>query len=210
MATILCGSGSGEKKTLQPKERDDEARDLWLEAVPKLAASRLVFIDETCGWLGLTRLYARIVGGARVADTTPRRRKGKVSLMAAVTTQGMNPNACLIHEGSVNSAAFLQYVTHVLVPTLNAGQVVVMDNFTIHHNHEVRKRIEAVGCELLYLPTYSPDYNPIEHLFAKLKAFLRRLRADTVPDLLQAFADAVLTVTEDDAKNAFVHCGYLS
>ena len=67
-----------------------------------------------------------------------------------------------------------------------------------------------MGCELLYLPTYSPDYNPIEHLFAKLKAFLRRLRADTVPDLLQAFADAVLTVTEDDAKNAFVHCGYLS
>ena len=145
----MCGSGSGEKKTLQPKERDDEARDLWLEAVPKLAASRLVFIDETCGWLGLTRLYARIVGGARVADTAPRRRKGKVSLLAAVTLEGMNPKACLVHEGSVDRAAFLSYIEYALIPTLRAGQVVVMDNFTIHHNSKVRELIEAAECELL-------------------------------------------------------------
>ncbi len=175
-----------------------------------MAASRLVFVDETGGWLGLTRLYARVLGGTRVKDTAPRRRKGKVSLIAAVTTQGMNPNACLVHEGSVNRVAFLQYIERVLIPTLKAGQIVVMDNFTIYHNHKVRELIEDAKCELLYLPTYSPDLNPIEHLFAKLKAFLQKLRPETVPDLIRAFEQAVLTVTQVDAKNAFHHCRYLS
>lgn len=95
----------------------------------KEATSHLVFVDETGGWLGMTRLYARVVGGARVEDTAPKRRKGKVSLIAAVTTQGMS-DACVVHEGSVDSAAFLEYVEHALVPTLKAGQIVIMDNFT--------------------------------------------------------------------------------
>lgn len=85
-----------------------------------------------------------------------------------------------------------------------------MDNFTVHHNGKVRELIEAAGCELLYLPTYSPDFNPIEHLFAKLKAFLKKLRPDTVTDLIRAFEKAVLTVTQQDAKNAFELCCYLS
>lgn len=183
---------------------------MWLEAVLKLDADKLVFLDETGGWLGMTRLYGRTLGGARVYDTAPKRRKGKVSVIAAVTNQGVNPKACLVHEGSVDSTAFLSYVEHALVPTLTAGQVVVMDNFTVHHNHKVRKLIEAAGCELRYLPTYSPDYNPIEHLFAKLKAFVRKLRSDTVPNLIRAFEDAILTVTKDNAQNAFAHCDYLS
>lgn len=85
-----------------------------------------------------------------------------------------------------------------------------MDNFTIHHNSKVKALIEARGCELLYLPTYSPDFNPIEHLFAKLKAFIRRCRPDTVETLIQAFQDAALSVTPTDAQNAFRHCGYSS
>ena len=170
----------------------------------------MVFVDEAGGWLGLTRLYARIVGGARIEDTAPKRRKGKVSLIAAVSTQGMNPRACLVFDRSVDRAAFLTYIEHSLVPTLKAGQIVIMDNFTIHHNHKVRELIEDAECELLYLPTYSPDFNPIEHLFAKIKAWLKKQRADTVPELKQAFEDAVLTVTQDDAQNAFEHCGYLS
>lgn len=195
---------------MQAQERDDQAREAWLASVLKLAASRLVFVDETGGWLGLTRLYARVVGGTRVVDTAPRRRKGKVSLLAAITIQGMNPAACFVHEGSVDSAAFLKYVEHALVPTLRTGQVVIMDNFTIHHNHKVRELIEAADCELLYLPTYSPDFNPIELLFAKLKALLKKRRPRTVPDLIQAFEKAVLSVTQADAKNAFTHCRYLS
>lgn len=85
-----------------------------------------------------------------------------------------------------------------------------MDNFTLHHNGKVKELIEAQDCTLLYLPTYSPDFNPIEHLFAKVKAFIRSLRPDAVDDLIQAFLDAVLSVTQDDAKNAFEHCNYSS
>ncbi len=183
---------------------------MWREAVLKLDTDKLVFLDETGGWLGMTRLYGRTLGGARVYDTAPKRRQGKVSVIAAVTNQGMNPKACLVHEGSVDRAAFLSYLEHALVPTLQVGQIVVMDNFTVHHNARVRELIEAAGCELRYLPTYSPDYNPIEHLFAKVKAFVRKLPSEAVPNLIQAFENAVLTVTEDNAKNAFTHCGYLS
>ena len=158
----------------------------------------------------MTRPYARVVGGARVFDTAPKRRKGKVSLMAAITNTGMDTQACLIHENSVDSAAFLSYIEHVLCPTLESGQVVIMDNFTIHHTSQVETLIEAKGCQLLYLPIYSPDFNPTEHLFAKLKAFIRKLSPNTVKELIQAFQAAVLSVTQDDARNAFRHCGYSS
>ncbi len=183
---------------------------MWLGTVAKLDADKLVFLDETGGWLGMTRLYGRVLGGARVFDTTPKRRKGKVSLIAAITNQGMKAEACLIHEANVDSAAFLSYIEHVLCPTLEPGQVVVMDNFTIHHNSRVKELLTAQGCEVLYLPTYSPDFNPIEHLFAKIKAFIRKLRPDSVEDLIQAFRKAVLTITHTDAQNAFSHCGYSS
>jgi transposase len=158
----------------------------------------------------MTRLYARVQGGERIYDPAPKKRKGKVSLLAAITAKGMNPQACLVHEGSIDTAAFLTYLEQVLLPVLEPGQIVVMDNFTIHHNAQVKALIDSKGCQLLYLPTYSPDFNPIEHLFAKLKAFIRKLRPDTLPDLIKAFEDAVLTVTSTDAKNAFHHCGYLS
>jgi transposase len=162
----------------------------------------------------MTRLYARILGGGRIYDTAPKKRKGKVSLLAAITNRGMKAEACLIHEGSVDTAAFLSYVEHVLLPTLETGQIVIMDNFTIHftihHNAKVQPLIKSKGCTVFYRPTYSPDFNPIEHLFAKIKAFIRKLRSTAVPDLIKAFEDAVLSVIPDDAKNAFSHCGYLS
>lgn len=158
----------------------------------------------------MPRLYGRCQGGARVYDTAPKRRQGKASLIAAITNKGMNAQACLVFEGSVTSTAFLAYVEHVLCPTLTPGQVVIMDNFTIHHNAKVKELIEAKDCEVLYLPTYSPDFNPIEHLFAKVKAFIRKLRPGAPQDLIQAFRDAVLSVTKDDALNAFNHCGYSS
>lgn len=205
----MCVWESGEKKTIHPKERDEQARRLWLEEVIEFPAEKLVFLDETGGWLGMPRLYGRILGGDRVQDKAPKRRRGKVSLLAAITNQGMQDQACLVHEGSVDSAAFLSYLKDVLLPTLKPGQIVIMDNFTIHHNSKVRELIQSKGCDLLYLPTYSPDFNPIEYLFAKVKAFIRKLRPETVLDLIQAFKDAILTITPDDAKNTFRHCGYL-
>ncbi len=206
----MSDSVSAVKKTLQAQERDDETRQQWLDKVLKLAGDKFVFFDETAGWLGMTRLYARIQGGGRIYDTAPKKRKGKVSLLAAITAQGMNPQACLIHEGSVDTLAFLTYIEQVLLPSLEPGQIVIMDNFTIHHNARVTTLIESKGCEVLFLPTYSPDFNPIEHLFAKMKAFIRNLRPSSVPDLIQAFKEAVLTITKDDARHSFSHCGYLS
>ena len=167
-----------------------------------------MFVDETAAWLDMPRLYARCVGGARIYDTAAKKRKGKVSLIAAATRSGMRNDACLVHEGGVDSKAFLAYLEHVLCPTLEPNQVVVMDNFTIHKNSNVKQLIEQAGCTLLYLPIYSPDFNPIEHLFAKLKAFIRKLRSQTVLELIHTFAEAVCSVKPPDAANAFRHCGY--
>jgi transposase len=158
----------------------------------------------------MTRLYARILGGGRIYDTAPKKRKGKVSLLAAVSSQGFKADACMMLENSVDTSAFLSYLEQVLLPTLDPGQVVVMDNFTIHHNTHVKTLIENKGCTLMYLPTYSPDFNPIEHLFAKMKAFLRKSRPLTLPDLFQALKDAILSILDSDAINAFSHCGYVS
>lgn len=198
------------KKTLQAQERNDEARKAWREAILKLAPEKLVFLDETSSWLGMTRLYARILGGGRIYDTAPKKHKGKVSLLAAVTSQGFKTEACLMVEDSVDTATFLTYLEQVLLPTLEPGKVVIMDNFTIHHNSEVKTLIESKGCTLMYLPTYSPDFNPIEHLFAKIKAFIRKSRPLNLPDLFQALKQAILSILLDDAKNAFSHCGYSS
>lgn len=142
-------------------------------------------------------------------DNAPRRRDGKVSLIAAITPQGLDPERCLIHPGAVDTKAFLTYLRKVLVPTLKPGQVVFMDNFTIHHNREVRTLIESAGCYLAYLPTYSPDYNPIEMVFSKLKAFLKKVGATQVADLINAIAEAVATVSPQEVRNCFDHCGYV-
>jgi transposase len=167
-----------------------------------------VFLDETGGWLDMPRLHARGIGGARIYDVAAKKRKGKVSLLAAITNRGMADRACLIHEGSVDSKAFIAYIEHALCPTLEPGQIVIMDNFTVHHNKRARGLIEARKCRLFYLPTYSPDLNPIENLFAKVKASIRKRRPLSIADLIQAFEDAVSSVTPTNATNAFRYCGY--
>jgi transposase len=176
--------------------------------VLELDPDKLVFLDETLSWLDMPRSYARCVSGDRIYDAAAKKRKGKVSLLAAITNQGMAGRACLIHQGSVDSKAFMAYIEHALCPTLEPGQTVILDNFTVHHNKGVRQLIEARKCRLFYLPTYSPDCNPIENLFAKIKAYIRKLRPDTVHNLITAFEAAVSFVTPTDAANAFRHCGY--
>ena len=167
-----------------------------------------MFLDESSAWLGLTRTYARSVKGTRAVAEAPRRRAGKLSLIAAITPQGLDPERCLIHPGAVDTNAFLSYLREVLVPTLKPGQVVFMDNFTIHHNKQVRQLIKGAGCHLGYLPTYSPDYNPIELVFSKLKACLRKARATQVADLIDAIAKAIATISPQEVERCFNHCGY--
>ncbi len=168
-----------------------------------------MFIDASGAWLGLRRSYARAYRGKRAYGKAPRRKKGKVSLLAAVSLEGINPEQCLIHEGAVDTSSFLTYVQHVLVPTLRAGQVVFMDNFTIHHNSEVRRLIEAAGCYLVYLPSYSPDFNPIEMVFAKVKAWLKKVKPKAVDELIAAIGEAIAAVTPAEVRACFAHCGYL-
>ena len=114
----------------------------------------------------------------------------------------------LVIPDTVNKNAFLAFLETTLLPTLVRGSVIIMDNWTVHHGDDVRDLVEACGCELLYLPTYSPDLNPIEHLFAKLKAFIKALRPDSIDALVQAFCQAVKTVTPRNVLNSFQHCGY--
>lgn len=100
-------------------------------------------------------------------------------------------------------------MSKVLLPELEVGTVIIMDNWSVHKGEEVRKLVENHGCTLMYLPTYSPDFNPIEYLFSKVKAFLRKIRPTTIEQLTDAFADAVMTITPEDTSNTFAHCGYV-
>jgi len=168
-----------------------------------------VFVDESGAWLGLQRTYARSAKGTRAVSEAPRRREGKVSLIAAITPQGLDPEQCLIHPGAVDTQAFITYLREVLVPNLRPGQVVFMDNFTIHHNKQVRTLIEGAGCYLAYLPTYSPDFNPIELVFSKVKAFLRKAGAAQAVTLIDAITQALATVLPHEVEACFNHCGYL-
>lgn len=126
-----------------------------------------------------------------------------------MTAKGLAPEHCLVHPESVNKAAFITYLSKVLLPNLEPGSVLVLDNWTVHYGTEITHLVEAHGSELFYLPTYSPDFNPIEYLFAKIKVFVKKLRPTSTPDLLQAFSNAVLSVTAKDAAETFRHCGYV-
>jgi transposase len=116
----------------------------------------------------------------------------------------------LVITDTVNKSAFLCFLEFTLLPTLSVGSVLVIDNWTVHHGEDVRELVERFGCELMYLPlpTYSPDFYPIKHLFAKVKAFVKGLHPETVDFLVQAFCNAVKTVTPKNVLNAFRHCGY--
>jgi transposase len=114
----------------------------------------------------------------------------------------------LILEGSADSTVFEIYMEQILVPSLQAGQIVVMDNLSTHTGEKIRQTIEARGCQLLFLPSYSPDLSPIEEAFSKLKAFLRRVGARTPETLQEALGQALLTITIQDAHGWFGHCGY--
>ena len=114
----------------------------------------------------------------------------------------------LVIPDTVNKNAFLCFLETTLLPTLARGSVLIVDNWSVHHGDDIRELVYACGCELLYLPTYSPDLNPIEHLFAKIKAFIKALRPGTTDTLVQAFCAAVKTVTPENVLNSFRHCGY--
>jgi transposase len=205
---IRCLNWTHKKKTIHASEQNEADRAAWRAQAKMLEASKLVFIDECGSNIALTRLYARSPKGERVYGSVPRNRRANITLLAALSIQGMGE--AFILEGSADTTIFELYIEHILAPSLQAGSIVILDNLNTHTGERVRRAIEARGCQLLFLPSYSPDLSPIEEAFSKLKAFLRRVGARTPEALQEAIGQALLTITKQDAPGWFTHCGYLS
>lgn len=169
---------------------------------------QMVVIDESGTHLGMTPRRARAPRGQR-AYAKARRNYGRtLSLIAALSGEGMG--AAMTLEGAVDGSAFHVYLRERLVPQLRPGQIVIMDNLSVHKSRQVRQRIEAQGCTLLFLPAYSPDLTPIALAFSKLKTFLRRVGATTVAALQAAISTGLDQITAHDARSYFRCCGFKS
>jgi transposase len=164
---------------------------------------RLVFVDEMGVHTSLAPLYGYSPKGERVRLKVPRNRGTNTTLLG-----GMGETMAV--EGSTDREAFEAYLEHALAPTLKAGQVVVLDNLSAHKPARVRELIEGKGCELIYLPAYSPDFNPIEEAFAKIKDILRRAGARTKDALVDVLGEALSAISVEDARGYFEHAGYRS
>jgi transposase len=169
-------------------------------------ARRLVFVDEMGTNISLSPLYGWAKKGQRAHCSVPRNRGANTTLLSSMSVDGMGPSLAV--EGATNREVFETYVERVLAPTLRKGQVIVMDNLSAHKGERVRELIEQRGCELLYLPSYSPDFNPIEEAFSKIKGLMRKAEARSREALLEAMGMAILALGAEDARGFFEHCGY--
>jgi transposase len=199
---------------VDPKKRSVGAseRDRWLRAAWRALvaghtdAERLVFVDEMGSNTSLFSLYAWAPRGERARCWVPRNRGKNTTLLASMTTEGMGP--CVAVVGATTRVVFETYVERLLAPSLSPGQVLVMDNLGAHRGERVRELIQERGCELLYLPPYSPDLNPIEEAFSKVKGLLRRTGARTREALIEAMGRALEAVSAEEARGFFEHRGY--
>ena len=166
----------------------------------------LVFLDETSTPTTLTPLRARSPRGQRVLGRVPRGRWTTVTLLATLTPQGLGPGYQF--PGALDRVVFEAFVERILVPSLRPGQTVVLDNLSVHKSAKARQLIEAAGCQLVFLPTYSPDFNPIEQAFAKLKQRLRRSEARTVETIMTATHTHYGAITAADARSFYQEAGY--
>ena len=167
---------------------------------------KLVFVDECGLHTSLAPAYGYAPKGERLRLSVPRGRGRNTTLLSSMTIEGMGPSLAV--EGATTAGVFETYVQRVLVPELRAGQIVVMDNLGAHRPKRIRELIEGRGCELWYLPAYSPDMNPIEEAFAKLKHLLRKAAARCKGALVEATGVALSAVSARDARGFFEHAGY--
>ena len=181
-------------------------RQKFRAVVAALPVQDLVFLDETGVTTKMTRLYGRAPRGQRVVDFVPHGHWKVLTVIGALTTDGIL--AAMTVDAATDSDVFRTYVTDVLGPQLRPGQVVILDNVSAHKAAGVRTAIEQAGARLLYLPPYSPDFNPIELVWAKFKAYLRAEKARERVVLDQAVAVGLERVTAQDARGFFGHCGY--
>lgn len=198
------------KKSLHAAEqsRPDvvEARKAFIRRQPALDPDRLVFLDETAAMTNMTRKKGRCARGLRLIDPVPHGHRMTSTLIAGFRTDGIT--APYVFTGAMTGEIFVAYLQQMLAPTLSPGDIVIMDNLSSHKVAGVREAIEACGAHLLYLPPYSPDLNPIEQAYSKLKAYLRKAAARTKDALWQAIGHAVNLYTQNECANLFREAGY--
>ena len=180
---------------------------MWRWLASRFDARRLVFVDESGFNTSMTRLRARAPRGKRAYGKVPRNRGKNTTLIAAITLQGAMGESMSL-EGATDSLAFEAYVEHFLAPALKKGQVVVLDGLGAHRTEKVKELIEARGAELVFVPSYSPEMNPIEEAFSKIKHLVRKVDARGREALVEAIGRALATVTPEDAAGWFAHAGY--
>ena len=181
---------------------------MWRWLASRFDARRLVFVDESGFHTSMTRLRARAPKGKRAYGKVPRNRGKNTTLIASITLQGGMGESMTL-EGATDAAAFEAYVEHFLAPSLREGQVVVLDGLGAHRTQKVRELIQARGADLvLFLPSYSPDLNPIEEAFSKIKQLVRKAGARVREVLEEAIGRALAAVTTEDTAGWFVHAGY--
>ena len=200
-----------EKKTLGASERDrpdvQQQRSQWQAEQNEMDAQRLIFLDESGAKTNMTRLRARVKGGARAYDSVPSGHWATTTMISSIRADGQT--ACMVVDGATDHVVFREYVRVVLAPTLRPGDVVVLDNLSAHKDSEARKLIEARGATLVFLPAYSPDLNPIEKMWSKVKELLRGAKARTEKALVEQVGKALQQVTLSDAEGWFQSCGYV-
>ena len=210
MVFLLPARGDAQKKTghASEQQRPDvlARRQAWFDGQIELDPERLIFIDETGANTKMARLRGWAPRGRRCRASVPHGHWKTTTFTAGLRLDGIA--APMLLDGPMHGMAFRAYVEQVLAPELSPGDIVVMDNLPAHKVAGVRQAIEAAGAQLLYLPPYSPDFNPIEMAFSKLKAMLRKAAARTVDDLWDAIAQAIDVFTADQCQNFFAAAGY--
>ncbi len=181
-------------------------REIWAACVPGVDVEKLVFLDESGVNTAMFRRYGRCPRGERLVDAVPAGHWQSNTLLAGVRLDGVV--APMVLDGPVTGESFAEYVRLSLVPELRPGDIVVMDNLPAHKGAAVAEAIEHAGCRLAYLPPYSPDLNPIESMWSKVKSAVRKAAARTFDTLVDAVGDALRSVTAEDCEGYFEHCGY--
>jgi transposase len=183
-----------------------QARRRWQRGQGQLDPARLVFIDESAAKTNLTRTHGRAPRGERLVCHAPHGHWRTTTMISSVRLDGTS--TCMTIEGATNIEVFQAYVRAVLVPSLRPGDIVVLDNLSAHKNQRTLELISQAGAQFRFLPAYSPDLNPIEMMWSKVKALLRTAQARSHPKLLKAIAAAHAAITPQDSRGWFTACGY--
>jgi len=183
-----------------------KSRHQWRRRVQLVSPNRFVFLDESSAKTNMKRLYGWASNGVRLVDAIPEGHWKTTTMVSAIRSTGVA--TAMTIDGAIDGLVFRGFTEHFLIPVLHQGDIVVMDNLPSHKVKGVVDMIEDVGAEVWYLPPYSPDFNPIEQMWSKVKSVLRSLARRTRKSLNTAIGNALTQVTESECKNYFAHCGY--